>query len=227
MLRHIVRIGALGVALSPILLVSGNARADVPLGPFDFNSAQFGNTLAQSDGGTYANQNWLNTVNANPGSPAFLTGPNFNTGIANIGLTPPNPIYTIGYNTPIVNGAGNDLGVVVARFSSDPVTIAFSTNGGATFTPDAVLPAASAVPTGVSRSYFYNFSGPFTADLWVHPLDLSTFGIPANAGVNAVRITGTTELDLVRVAGLVVPEPGMGMLTLIGAATAALKRRRR
>jgi hypothetical protein len=90
----------------------------VSLGPFSFESSEFGNTLAQSDGGIFANANWLNVINANPGSPGFLTGANFNTGIANIGLGGESPVYTIGYTTPITNGPSADFGVVTARFST-------------------------------------------------------------------------------------------------------------
>ena len=57
------------------------------LGSFNFNDSQFGNTLGESDGGTFSDNNWLNVVNANPGNPGALTGANVNTGIANIGLS--------------------------------------------------------------------------------------------------------------------------------------------
>ena len=60
--------------------------ATIPLGAFNFDSSLFGNTLLESDGGTFRNSNWLNIVNANPGNPGALTGANFDTGIANIGL---------------------------------------------------------------------------------------------------------------------------------------------
>src|SRR5439155_9016353 len=136
------------------------AYADVILGAFDFNSALFGNTLLESDGGTHSSTNWLNTVNANPGNPAYLTGPNFETGIANIGFLGP-VAYTIGYNTPIVNNAGNDLGVVVARYSSDPFNIEFSSDGGATFSPVFLIPDVTAVATGVGKDYFYGGGGPY------------------------------------------------------------------
>src|SRR5262245_34517342 len=64
-------------------------------------------------------------LNGNPGSPGFLTGANFNTGIANI---PGAPVYTIGYNTSITNGPGADFGVVTARFSTND-TITLTING--------------------------------------------------------------------------------------------------
>jgi hypothetical protein len=121
-----------------LLLSLGTAYADVALGPVDFNSAQFGNTLLESDGSSHSAHFWLNVVNMDPGNPAYLTGANFNTGIANIGLVG-FVSYTIGYSTSIVNKVGVDLGVVVARYSNDFVTIAFSRDGGATFTHDVSL----------------------------------------------------------------------------------------
>jgi hypothetical protein len=186
------------------------SAAPVPLGPFVFDSTEFGNTLLQSDGGTFAANNWLNIVNADPGSPGYLTGANFNTGIANIGLGAM-PSYTIGYTTPIVNGSGADLGVVTARFSTND-TITLTINGVAmNFGP------ALAVPTGVPEVYFYNGTGPFTATLFVTSIDLSSFSVPLGSGVNSITVTGSPELDLIRVAGFAttaVPEPAS--IALIG-----------
>jgi hypothetical protein len=215
------------MVLTAILAVGGSARADVILGTFDFNSSQFGNTLAQSDGGTFANNNWLNTVNANPGSPGYLTGANFNTGIANIGFGGNMPNYTIGYSTAITNGTGTDLGVVTARFSTgDSITLAVSTDGGVTFSAPQVFGPGLATNTGVSRNYFYNGFGGNQANLFVTPIDLAAFGLAAGANVNAIRVTGAPELDLIRVAGFqraaqqAVPEPlsvaVFGGLTVVG-----------
>jgi hypothetical protein len=216
-------------ALAALLLVAAPARADIILGPFDFSSTLFGNTLLQSDGGTFAANNWLNVVNADPGSPAYLTGPNFDTGIANIGIGAM-PIYTIGYNNPIFNVLGNDLGIVTARFSTnDSITVAVSTDG-VTFTADQVFGPALAVATGEPRTYFYDGNGPFDSELFVTPIDLTTFGIAPGASIVAVRITGAPELDLIRAAGFAdavgptqIPEPatlavfGLGALGLLAA----------
>lgn len=208
------------------------ARADILLGAFNFSSALFGNTVTPSDGGTHAAENWLNTVNVDPGNPGYLTGANFDTGIANIGLIE-TPSYTIGYDTPITNGAGDDFGIVVARFSTDPVTIAVSTDGGATFTADAVIAAGSAIDTLETRDYFYAGGGPFSAGLFVHPIDLSDFGLADGAQIDAIRVTTTDEheLDLVRVAGFEregqqdVPEPTTLFLLGVSLSCAVAARR--
>lgn len=217
-------------AAAALAISAGALEAQTTLGSYTFNDAQFGNTLTTNASGlSHLSTNWLNTVNVNPGSPGALTGVGFNTGIANIGLNGAIS-YTIGYNTPIVNGSGDDLGVVVARFSSDPFDIAFSLDG-LTFGSTYTIGAGSAVATGESRSFFYNGDGTFSAGLFVHGLDLGAFGIANGAAVQAVRITGSTELDLIRAAGLnattTVPEPGTYALVALGLGALFGVRRRR
>jgi len=170
----------------------------VSLGSFSFDSSQFGNSLGQSDGGSFAATNWLNVINTNPGSPAYLTGANFDTGISNIGLSA-SPVYTIGYNTPITNGPGADLGVVTARFSSSD-TIDLTINGNSVSYGPAL-----ATSTSVFKSYFYGGTGPYDAILYVTLIDLSDFAVSDGASVNSIAVTGSPELDLVRIAGLAVP----------------------
>ena len=183
-------------AFSCFVITDGRA---LTLGPFEFNDEQFGDALL-GKGGLWEKSNWLNTVNTDPGKPAVLTGPNVETGIANIGLSEPPPTYVIEYNTPIVNGPGEDLGIISARFSSDFFSLAVSTDG-TNFTPFIDFKPKLAVDTGVTKSYFYDGGGPFEADLFVTPVDLSWFGIDLDATVSFIKVTSFPEGDLIRVAG--------------------------
>lgn len=203
-----------------VTLGSVCAMSQTTLGSYTFNDAAFGDTLVESDGGTYSGGNWLNTTNADPGNPGYLTGVGFETGIANIGLS--NPVtYTIGYTGGILNVAGADLGIVVARYSEDPLDFAVSEDG-VNFTSFTTIAANTANSTGEMFDYFYQGGGPFQAELFVHEVDLSDYGVALGNSVLATSVIGTTQLDLIRVAGLhPVPEPstfaglGLGALVLL------------
>lgn len=224
---------AIGVATlasfagSTLLAPSANALS---LGTFHFNDNQFGNTLIESDSGTFSSSNWLNVTNSNPGNPAYLTGANFDTGIANIGFSGSTPIYTIGYNTPIVNGDGDDVGIVSARYSTnDTFQLSVSTDG-VNFTSSINFSPSAAIGTSVNKSYYYGGGGPFGAELFVTPIDLSSFGISSGTSVSAIKISGFPEADLIRVAGLAnkpVPEPSavLSLLALGGLGLVSLKRK--
>jgi hypothetical protein len=209
-----------GLVLAVIACAAIAKASTVTLGSFNFNSNQFGNTLKESDGGTFRMGNWLNIVNADPGNPGALTGPNFNTGIANIGFLSTTAIdYTIGYSTPIVNGAGNDMGLVTGySYLRDTYHVAVSTDG-VNFSPFVDFAGSSGTDTLVNMSYFYGGSGPFATDLIVVPIDLSAFGIASGGSVVAVELEGRPgeEPDLFRIAGFqtgTTPEPGS--LVLLG-----------
>lgn len=205
------------------LALGSLAQTQTSLDTFVFDNALFGDSLIESDGGIYSFGNWLNVLNVHPGNPGLLTGANFDTGIANIGIGS-NPTYTIGYDTPIFNNPGADLGVVVARYTEDDISLSVSPDGSS-FTSPLTFLAASAVDTGVHHAYYYGGGGPFDAELFVQPVDLSNFGVALGESVRATQVTGSPQLDLIRVAGfLAVPEPST--IALFGVGILAYSRRR-
>ena len=215
-----------GAVVAGLMVLVAQSALPVTLDGFIFNDLQFGNTLLESDGGAFQNNNWLNVVNANPGNPGALTGANFDTGIANIGLGGTAPVYTIGYNTVTANNAGADLGIVSARFSTnDTFTLAVSTDGLHFSSPINFGPAL-AVSTGVGRTYYYGDGTPYSATLFVTPVDLSAFGLASGATISAVQVTAFPEGDLIRIAGLV-PEPSTAALLGMGLVSLAFLPRRR
>jgi hypothetical protein len=230
-----------------LVLMAGGAidaanAATIPLGPFNFDSNLFGNALVESDGGALSAGGWLNTTNVDPGNPGYLTGANFDTGIANLNgdstfypFPLPPQAFTIFYSNPISNGVGNDFAIVDANFSMqffEGYDIAVSTDGVA-FSPSQWVPDSSGISTGVTKTYFcFCGGGPgqgyYQVDLNVMPLDLALFGIAAGDSITAIQITGIVEADLIRVAGFqAVPEPSTALLLGLGLTGLAAKGRRR
>ena len=188
--RRITAVAVLCVAWS-------GAGAQTTLGSFTFSDGLFGSSLIESDGGAWSSGANIHTAAAIPTNPGYLTGVGFNTGIANINRI----TYTIGYGSGIFNNAGDDLGVVTARFSADTFDIAVSTDGTTFGAAQRYLPG-SGIATGESRAYlFAGNAGRWNANLFIQPLDLSGFGLGAGEFITAVRITGYKEFDLIRVAG--------------------------
>ena len=195
-----MKLSKFSIVLCVLCCLNGRGARALTLGRFQFDDAQFGDALLESDGGEFESTHWLNTVNEDPGNPGALTGPNVETGIGNIGLNGVSPIYTIQYDTPITNGPGDDLGIISARFSRDIFNLAVSTDG-INFTPFVAFGPELGVNTKVNKVYYYGGTGPFGCVLYVTPVDLSVFGLASDETVSAVEVTSFQEGDLIRVAG--------------------------
>lgn len=126
-----------------------------------------------------------------------------------------------------MNQSGYDLGIVTARYSTaDTATLKVSSDSGGTFSSTIDFGPLAASATGVLTGYYYDANpGLQEAQLFVTPVDLSDFGILTGTAINAINITGSPQLDLIRVAGLntsAVPEPatmlllGFGLVGLAG-----------
>lgn len=198
----------------------GGSSFALGLGSFNFDAAKMGDYLIESDGGSHRAANWLNLANVDPGNPGALTGANFDTGVANMSGS---ITYTIGYNSAIVDQVGDDLGIVVARYSFDDVR--FRLNDGSAWTSWFALGSGTAVSTGVMKNYWYAGGGPYVAELWVHALDMSAYGVSMVKEIEIGDNGQSPQLDLVRAGGLV-PEPGT-MTALALGALALLRRKTR
>lgn len=214
-------------AVCAVLLSTSAANASINLGTYSFDANEFGNTLLESDGGSFSAGNWLNIANVNPGNPGYLTGANFDTGIAN--LNAGSATYTIGYSQAITNGAGDDMGIVAARYSADTFDVSVSLDG-VNFSPTISFGPGTGVATGVFKNYFYGGGGPYAAQLYVSPVNLDVFGIASNASIVSVRISGNPQADLIRVAGFAdgaIPEPGaIAIWSVFGLVGLSFRRRK-
>jgi hypothetical protein len=109
---------------------------------------------------------------------------------------------------------------------ADTATLKVSSDSGGTFSSTIDFGPLAASATGVLTGYYYDANpGLQEAQLFVTPVDLSDFGILTGTAINAINITGSPQLDLIRVAGLntsAVPEPatmlllGFGLVGLAG-----------
>jgi len=184
---------------------------------FTFNDAQLGNTLLESDGGTFRNSNWLNIVNANPGNPGALTGANFDT-------ASPISVWAVRLSTlsvtiqPLRTGLVRTLESFSARFSvSDTFNLAVSTDG-------IKLYSVHGFRARARRDHRWSRGITFMPAMAHSPLLSSLhrwtstyFGLAAGATISAVRISALPEGDLIRVAGInAIPEPSSILLISSG-----------
>jgi len=130
----------------------------------------------------------------------------------------------------LINTAGTDLVVFDGRLSVNSYAISTEYDSFAT---ELALPSTVFVDTGVDRDYYYQHSpdpnATYHADIMAAVVDLSSLGVPDNTQVLKIRVRSTSsEVDLIGVGSLYVPEPfSVAGLVGLGTIAALLRRRRR
>ena len=105
-----------------------------------------------------------------------------------------------------MNRPGTDLVVFDSRFSTSSYELYVDYDG---YTTALALPDTAFSFTGESRAYFYNDTGPYTADVYAAPVDLSHWGIPEGTSITSVRLVGvSTGIDPLGIGAVAPPDPG-------------------
>jgi hypothetical protein len=164
--------------------------------------------------------NWINVNNVNISiSDAFSGMSVINDGLGNI---PSNSIIEMTFAPgTALNVPGNDLVLFEARFTAGSYLLSTSYDSyNSSIQPNFVF-------TGLNRAYYYGLNwGPFSAQVWGAPIDLSQLGVPLGQYVNKIRLIATTNgADPLGIGSLSIPEPASAVL--IGAGLFFVRARRR
>lgn len=187
------------------------------IGPWDIRSAPV-SAIFETGDPTFE-IDWININNVDISlSEAFAGMSVIDDGLGNI---PVDSLIEMTFEAgTALNIPGIDFVIFEARFS--PGSYAFCTNYD-NFNSFLEVDENEFSYTGIQRDYYYGLDwGPFTAEVWGAPIDLSQLGIPIGASVETIRLVTTSEgLDPLGVGSLSIPEPtsllllGLGGLTLL------------
>jgi hypothetical protein len=165
-------------------------------------------TAAAVTAGTLPADDWLNTVNSPVSvNDAMTSVPIIDQGFANINLNGSTPQVAITFTFAagdLTNGAGDDLVLFDARFSSNSYSVTADGFGGS-----VAVAAGDLIDTGVDRAFFYgNSGGPFNANIMAAGIDLTDLGVASGASVTSITVTATSgEADLLGIGSLSEPGP--------------------
>ncbi len=187
------------------------------IGPWDIRSAPVSATFQSGD--PLAIIQWININNADiPIAEAFTGMSVIDDGLGNI---PSGSVIEMTFEPgKALNISGNDVVLFEARFTPGSYRLFTSYDGLSTFLN---VDLTDFTYTGIQRDYYYGLNwGPFSAEVWAVPIDLSQLGIPIGVSVETIRLVTTSNgADPLGVGSLTIPEPaticllGLGALSLV------------
>jgi hypothetical protein len=183
------------------------------IGPWDILSAPTSSTF--ESGNPMASIDWINVNNVNISiSDAFAGMSVIDDGIGNI---PSGSIIDMTFAPgTALNTTGIDLVVFEARFDAGSYLISTSYDN---YNTTVSIVQSNFVFTGISKGYYYGLNhGPYSAQVWGAPIDLSQLGVPEGQYVDNIKLIATFNgADPLGVGSLSIPEPTTLLLLGLGA----------
>ena len=182
---------------SPEVAASGGGQ----IGPFAIEAAP---VEANVVFGAVPTADWLNVVNVPVTVEEAFTDPDvMDTGFANVPRVNTSDVHVeLRFASGVVNGPGPDLLIVAARFSATAFGLRSAHDA---FGQQLYVSSTAFVDTGENRLYYYGQTvGPYEADVFAAPVDLSDLNVPECAVVDTFRLVlfEGSEADVLGLAQL-------------------------
>jgi len=171
----------LSLFATSLLLCAGMPAQTQLLGPWTV-AAPDSATLVSGGGSNWA---WLSVVNTPVTvNDAFSGLPLDDDGFANAEVgTSVEVVFLAG----VTNSPGDDIVLFDGQFDEGEYVISSEYDG---YIATVAVSTVGASPVSIKR-YYYNGSGPYSADIAGVAVDLSAIGVPAGATVHKIRFTST------------------------------------